>query len=124
MPKSSPQKLAYMKRYNKENPEKRKRYARAYYKKRRDMFLWAQMKNSYGPGVATEWHKRITEQVGLCKICGEQGIGKTRQGLEYDHDHLTGKCRGLLCGRCNKAIGMLGDNEEGLLKALAYIRGT
>lgn len=33
------------------------------------------------------------------------------------------KFRGVLCMECNSALGKLGDNEEGLIKALKYIRG-
>jgi hypothetical protein len=109
MPKSSPQ---------------RKAYNRGYYKHRKQMFIEAQMKCTYGPYAVDIWHMAIREQVGLCKNCGGQGLeSKKRQGLEYDHDHITGKFRGLLCGKCNKAIGMLGDNEAGILRALSYIRG-
>lgn len=40
-----------------------------------------------------------------------------------DHCHTTGEVRGLLCGKCNRALGRLGDDLESVLRALDYIRG-
>jgi hypothetical protein len=54
-----------------------------------------------------------------CECCGGPG-GKLAMAL--DHCHSTGAFRGWLCGKCNCAIGKLGDNEEGLQRALAYLQ--
>jgi hypothetical protein len=56
----------------------------------------------------------------MCENCGRSQKG--RGGLCLDHDHVTGKFRGWLCRPCNLAIGNLGDNREGLLRALGYLR--
>jgi hypothetical protein len=50
-----------------------------------------------------------------CEICGRI------QKLEVDHNHATGKVRGLLCSRCNGALGQFCDNVELLQKAIAYL---
>lgn len=42
--------------------------------------------------------------------------------LHLDHDHATLKFRGWLCRNCNVGIGQLGDNIEGLEKALVYLK--
>ena len=63
--------------------------------------------------------KMIEEQNGQCAICGN--IPTTRRGLHIDHDHETGKVRGLLCHGCNTAIGSLGDDIELLRKAIMYL---
>lgn len=63
----------------------------------------------------------LQSQNGKCKLCGQP---QPNRDLAVDHDHVTGRIRGLLCTTCNVGLGALGDNEEGLLKALAYIRGT
>ena len=44
--------------------------------------------------------------------------------LFCDHDHATGKFRAWICRNCNSGIGQLGDSEEGLKQALAYLERT
>lgn len=53
----------------------------------------------------------------VCNCCS-----KEYHLMCLDHDHLTNKFRGWLCHKCNSGIGHLGDNIEGLEKALAYLR--
>jgi hypothetical protein len=66
------------------------------------------------------------KQNGLCAICGFKEDRKHRNGktfsLAVDHNHITGKIRGLLCSRCNMAIGGLRDSVEIIEKALMYIK--
>ena len=54
-----------------------------------------------------------------CEACGDL---PGKKALNLDHCHVTNAFRGWLCGNCNTGIGKLGDNEEGLLQALAYLR--
>lgn len=56
----------------------------------------------------------------VCGICGSDGL-QDRQRLGIDHDHETGEVRGILCQKCNSAIGMLGDDLALLLAAVAYL---
>lgn len=83
----------------------------------------AQMRRLYGIGV-TEYDAMFEEQQGLCAICGmtEQmtRLGVTR-GLCVDHDHETGKVRGLLCAACNFAIGKFQDDPTRLRSAAEYL---
>jgi len=55
----------------------------------------------------------------FCECCGgpPNGSGK----LHEDHDHITGKFRGWLCGKCNAGIGFLSDCADGVAKALTYL---
>ena len=48
--------------------------------------------------------------------------GKTTQKLVFDHCHETNVFRGWLCYQCNTSIGNLGDNIEGLERALNYLK--
>lgn len=52
----------------------------------------------------------------ICAICGRSG-GKH----EVDHDHKTGKVRGILCSRCNNGLGQFLDNITLLKKAITYL---
>lgn len=62
----------------------------------------------------------LASQGGGCAICQKpDGEGKDR--LHLDHDHETGKARGLLCGPCNRGIGMLRDDPALVRKALDYL---
>ena len=53
---------------------------------------------------------------GFCQCCGRQS-----DSLHFDHDHKTGKYRGFLCHFCNTGIGKLGDDIEGVARALRYL---
>jgi hypothetical protein len=57
-----------------------------------------------------------------CDICGGTD-SPTQWGhrLHIDHDHETGRLRGLLCHGCNTAIGLLGDDPERLRRAINYL---
>lgn len=58
---------------------------------------------------------------GKCEICGVSE-NKLKQRLHLDHDHKTGAFKGWLCGQCNVMLGMSGDSELILLRAISYIR--
>lgn len=66
-------------------------------------------------------HDELIAELGpTCGICGQ--LPKPGRRLSIDHDHITGLVRGLLCPRCNVALGGLGDTIEGLEAALSYLR--
>jgi hypothetical protein len=72
-----------------------------------------------------EWYEATLESQGsACAICGSvspKGNQKTLMSFCVDHDHETGKVRGLLCHPCNTAIGSLGDSTERLRLAITYL---
>lgn len=72
----------------------------------------------YGITVA-DYEQMLEKQCGVCKICNQH---RDAQRLAVDHCHKTGKVRGLLCSRCNKALGAFGDNPDRLASAIAYLK--
>jgi hypothetical protein len=60
------------------------------------------------------------EQGGKCAICGTHQKNLVRT-LAVDHDHNTGKVRGLLCQPCNTGIGLLKENVQVLENAIKYL---
>jgi hypothetical protein len=63
-------------------------------------------------------------QSGVCAMCGgheKRILYGSVAHLVVDHDHKTGKVRGLLCCRCNGALGSI-ENADLLQKGLAYLR--
>jgi hypothetical protein len=58
-------------------------------------------------------------------LCG--GCGRARpkpRGLDVDHDHKTGKVRGLLCHRCNRGLTWFGDSPLKLSRAARYVENS
>ena len=98
----------------------KKEYLRGYWKKnkarltqvRREKFL----KNAYD---LTPDEALILAELQDHKCAG---CGKVRP-LQIDHDHETGKVRGLLCGPCNRALGLLGDSVDTLERLKQYVGG-
>lgn len=64
------------------------------------------------------YYKRMD---GVCSICGKRETAKGLS-LSIDHNHRTGKIRGLLCGKCNKGLGGFKDKPQLLLKAVKYLQ--
>ena len=64
----------------------------------------------------------MDKQRGCCAICGKSFSWTCT--YDVDHDHDSGSIRGLLCNQCNQGIGLLGDTEEGIFKALQYLQGS
>ena len=65
-----------------------------------------------------EYDALFEQQGGRCKFCSAEPNGKM---LAVDHDHRTGAVRGLLCGPCNMALGVL---EDHLQEVMSYVQST
>lgn len=71
-------------------------------------------------GISLEDYDVMFErQGGACAICKRTGVT-----LCVDHCHLTGEVRGLLCIRCNSAIGFCSDDPAVLLAAAEYLQAA
>lgn len=70
-----------------------------------------------------DYENLMYSQDNRCAICGEYWKpDKQSRRLSIDHNHETGKIRGLLCRNCNTGIGMLKDNIQTIQNALDYLK--
>ncbi len=67
-----------------------------------------------------QYDKMLEKQFGKCKICKTEVPGGPGR-FHIDHDHSTGKIRGLLCSNCNLFLGNAKDNIEILASAIQYL---
>jgi hypothetical protein len=103
---------------------------------RKSKYTWSreqwwewEIKRHYGI-TKDEYNSILESQHCSCAICqihlddyaGIHGNGKKVERFSVDHCHTTGKVRGLLCFRCNLAIGYAQDNPDIMEKAAQYIR--
>ena len=65
-----------------------------------------------------EFKERMESSDGMCQIC------EATEALCYDHCHVTGDFRGVLCRPCNSALGHLGDDLRGVMRAVKYLEGV
>lgn len=97
---------ARQREYAKQNPEAvRRTYLRKY-------------------GLTLEDYDRLLlAQGGACAGCKgpPRGRGERNGWYQVDHDHITGRVRGLLCGPCNVALGAARDQTEILMNLAAYL---
>lgn len=67
----------------------------------------------------------VAAQAGICFICGDtpdpNGV-RAASRLHVDHDHATGKVRGLLCNHCNRGLGAFRDRRDLLELAINYLK--
>lgn len=123
--------------WRKRNPHKSKEYsARRYAKHAPTMLANARAKRAENPDkarratreskyrrlgvdpVAAETARKAHD--GSCDCCGTTEPGGKGQ-WNMDHDHKTGRVRGILCFNCNIGIGKLGDSLTGVLQAALYL---
>lgn len=69
--------------------------------------------------TAHDFEQMLDRQNGVCAVCKETQLGG--KNLCIDHDHKTGKVRGLLCVACNMAIGYMKDDPQRLRAAADYL---
>jgi hypothetical protein len=80
------------------------------------------LKKKYGITL-DDYDKMIKEQKGVCKTCKTNELSSTSDKyFAVDHCHKTGKVRGLLCGPCNSALGMVKENIETLENLIKYLK--
>lgn len=100
----------------------RKRYERQP-ERRKDIAKWGYLKWNFGI-TKDQWHTMLQTQNCRCAICCAEfvTVGRSKNNPCVDHDHATGRLRGLLCRRCNQGIGLLQDSASVAESASAYLK--
>lgn len=99
---------------------KRKKYKSKYKKLNKHVERRYKLKSKYGLSPE-DYDKLFIKQNGSCKIC-EKHQDSFKKKLCVDHDHKSGRVRGLLCDKCNLAIGHFNDDLNLILKAASYLK--
>ena len=116
----------YMREYHAKNKEKHNEYGRNYYHNNRDKAYAANLMKEYGLTL-DDYNQMLEEQNGVCKIChGTCTHPQRREAgtLCVDHCHTTGKVRGLLCNKCNTALGFLNDDLQTVKRMVDYLEDS
>ena len=107
-----------------EEPTERRRRIQAEYRKANPKKFKNYVLKSYYGITLEEYQAKLESQGNVCAICGQPEQVK-RDGqvkaLAVDHDHETGKVRGILCQACNKALGLLKDDVSLFQKSIDYL---
>jgi len=73
-------------------------------------------------GLTPEDYDRMLEaQDGLCAVCRTNDLDRLGRRMHVDHCHNTGRVRGILCTRCNNAIGFAGESAQRLRDLATYL---
>jgi hypothetical protein len=124
-----------MSEYRNKNHAKVREIEKRYYEKRkvhlkqkyasdpiyRESILLINKENRYGLKHG-EYNVLFEAQNGVCSVCKKVQDSKKTKRLFIDHNHITGKVRGLICNKCNVALGMVGDSVERLEMLISYLR--
>lgn len=117
----------YNKKYWQANKERLKTQNRLacqnYYQRNVLQFKQRNYKNKYGI-TNEEYETLLAKQNHSCALCNTDFSQIDSSRIHVDHDHSSGKVRGILCMPCNVGLGMLGDSIEGLENALTYLKET
>jgi len=100
----------------------RAEYAKEWRAKNPDKVKNVLLRRKYGITLI-DYNRMFEAQNGVCKICKKEGVDRAG-GLHVDHCHTTKKVRGLLCSKCNRAIGLLCDDTEIFKSAIKYLNGN
>jgi len=110
----------YAKEYRRKNLSKIKKSKRQWYIENVDGEYRRRAKLKYKYNITLEqYDKMFKKQNGNCAICGSPELIIR---LSVDHDHETGKIRGLLCKSCNIKLGTI-ENKEFIKRVKHYLKG-
>jgi len=119
--------LTAAKKYNKrpEVREAQKEWQKKEYHRTKDKHRAYRINRIYGL-TEEDYTYLLVKQNGCCAICKTNVSTRDKTGnpqrFSIDHNHTTGKVRGLLCGRCNTALGLFLDDTKSLEQAIIYLK--
>lgn len=126
-------------RWREAHREDRREHRKAYYQANAEKFRqrardWGNahpeyvrdryLRRHYGITLA-EYQALHQKQGGVCAICEKPETIKriaTLKSLHVDHDHITGRVRGLLCFRCNAMLGHVAEDPAVFESAIRYLK--
>jgi len=100
-----------IKKYNEKNPHLVKARSDRYRSRHKERLRAQQLRIKFNITIDA-YERMFRNQNGVCAICGKFNVDGRR--LAVDHDHNTGRIRGLLCRMCNVFLGLI-ENTPGLL---------
>jgi hypothetical protein len=110
-------------RWRARNPERHrlaiKKWREANRQRHRDNAYWWSAKKEFGI-TKDQWDEMLRSQGGVCAICSVRPE-EVNKRFHVDHDHATGKNRGLLCHYCNLMLGQAKDSATRLRLGAAYL---
>ena len=101
-----------------ENEKMRARSARWREKNREVIRQQSIDRDAHSSRHGPEYDVQLAAQGGKCAVCERSPVGKR---LHWDHDHVSGQKRGILCTQCNIALGMSGDSPTRLRELADYL---
>ena len=108
-----------------DNKEEIRKYNREYYKTHPESYNKEKsQQNSFKRHykiTLEQYYELYDKQMGKCAICGKHQT-EFKRAINVDHDHTTGKVRGLLCNGCNSGIGYFKDSIDLLTQAIKYLK--
>ena len=110
-----------LKKYRQETKQRQQAWSKQYNKDNGEYIRYKRLNDKYG--VNKEWYEQtLKDQDHRCAICGTlEAKGNGNKHFHVDHDHDTGKVRGLLCAECNTGLGKFQDSVDVLHKAISYL---
>lgn len=90
--------------------------------------------NRRSRAATQRWRYRLSQEeydrlraIERCEVCDRTAVevgfkGASGESLHIDHDHLTGKVRGVLCKACNSALGYLQDDPVRMQRLIEYLK--
>lgn len=110
---------AYGKLWREKNPQRVQWLNKQRHITKKDAIRRQKLLTLYG----TDGSEIAAQQQGLCAVCQSELSALPQRHRHIDHDHTTGKVRGVLCHWCNLGLGKFKDNPALLRAAALYLEG-